>query len=168
MCDSVFDTNGIYIIINSLITHVPSLVPNIVPHFSAHCVISGCFRHVAFSLESAGAAVMSLFHFETMAPSGAVFFHESHINGSSGYCSMSVGSSSIFVNFWSERRDGGLCFCEFYVCLTELQCEVGNRFLSYFQSWCDPIGLQWQYLPGHDYYPVSFPLTLRRLPNFGC
>ena len=76
-----------------------SLFPTFVPHFSAHCVVSSCFRHVAFSLESSGAAVVSLFHFEAMAPAVAVFFHEGHIDGSSGDCSRAVGSSSSFGKF---------------------------------------------------------------------
>ena len=36
------------------------------------------------------------------------------------------------------------------------------------QTWCDPIALQWRDFTGHDYEPVLFPPTLRRLPNFGC
>ena len=78
---------------------MPSLVPTFVPNFSAHCVVSGSFRHVAFSLESAGDAVVSLFHFETMAPAVAVFFHEIHIDGSNGNCIRAVGSSSSFGKF---------------------------------------------------------------------
>ena len=54
---------------------------------------------MALSLESAGAAVVSLFHFETMAPAVDVFFHEGHIDGSSGDCSRVVGSSSSFGKF---------------------------------------------------------------------
>ena len=54
---------------------------------------------MAFSLESAGDAVVFLFRFETMAPSVAVFLHEGHINGSSGDCSGAVGSSSSFGKF---------------------------------------------------------------------
>ena len=54
---------------------------------------------MAFSLESAGAAVVYLFHFETMAPAVAIFLHEGHINGSSGDCSREVGSSSSFGKF---------------------------------------------------------------------
>ena len=54
---------------------------------------------MAFSLEYAGAAVVSLFHFETMAPAVAVFFHEVHVDGSSGYCIRAVGSSSSFGKF---------------------------------------------------------------------
>ena len=49
---------------------------------------------MALSLESAGAAVVSLFHFETMASSVAVFFHECHVDGSSGDYGEAVGSSS--------------------------------------------------------------------------
>ena len=54
---------------------------------------------MAFSLESEGAAVLSLFHFETMAPAVAFFFHKGHFNGSSGYFSGAVGSSSSFGKF---------------------------------------------------------------------
>ena len=50
-------------------------------------------------MEYAGAAVVSLFHFETMAPAVAVFFHEGHVNGSSGDCSRVVGSSFSFGKF---------------------------------------------------------------------
>ena len=54
---------------------------------------------MAFSLESAGAAVMSLFHFETMDPAVAVFFHEGHIDGSSGDFGRAVGYISSFGRF---------------------------------------------------------------------
>ena len=54
---------------------------------------------MAFSLESVGAAVVYLFHFETMAPEVAVFFYEGHIDGSSGDCGRSIGFSSSFDKF---------------------------------------------------------------------
>ena len=54
---------------------------------------------MAFSLESAGTSVVSLFRFETMSPAVAIFFHEGHIDGSSGDYSRAVGSSSSFGNF---------------------------------------------------------------------
>ena len=54
---------------------------------------------MAFSLEYSGAAVVSLFHFESMAPSVAVFFREGHIDGFSWDCSREVGSSSSFGKF---------------------------------------------------------------------
>ena len=52
-----------------------------------------------FSLESAGAAIVSLFHFETTARAVAIFFYEGHVDGYSGDCIRAVGSSSSFGKF---------------------------------------------------------------------
>ena len=82
---------------------------------------------MALFLESAGGAVVTFFHLETMAPAVSVFFHECHVDRSSGDCGGEVGSSSSLRKFLSERFDGGLCFCEFCICLLELKCEVRNR-----------------------------------------
>ena len=54
---------------------------------------------MALFLESAGGAVVSFFHFKTMAPAVAVVFHEGRINGSSGDCSGAVESSYSFGKF---------------------------------------------------------------------
>ena len=54
---------------------------------------------MALFLEPAGGAVVSLFHFVTMAPAVAVFFHECHIDGSRRDCGRAVGSSPSLGKF---------------------------------------------------------------------
>ena len=74
MCDIVCGVNDIYIIINLLITHIPSLFPTFVTRRSSHRVSSGCLSDVALSLVPAGSDVVAFFHFVTMAPVVAIFF----------------------------------------------------------------------------------------------
>ena len=81
---------------------MPSLVSIFVPHSSAHRVVSGSCSHLSVFLRFAGAAVVSFFTFEAMAPAVAVLFDGCHVDGSSGGA---VGSSSSFGKLGGEFCD---------------------------------------------------------------
>ena len=99
LCVIVFVVAMMFILLSTNLSHTFRHLSQLFLHLSAHRIVSGCFSHVALFLESAGGAVVTFFHLETMAPEVAVFFHACHVDGSSGDCGGAVGSSSSLGNF---------------------------------------------------------------------